>query len=269
MPSSRLFTTCCAIFALLASPAGAETLKARYTLSLIGLTVGQAGINATFTPSTYKLEGSARVSGIAAIVSSSKGAVTATGTINGTHLSPNAFAVTAANAQMSRTIRMALASNAAKAIEIEPPFDPSPDRIPLSAGDQRGIVDPMSALLMPTTDGDVNSPSACNRTLPVFDGGARFDITMTYKSTEHVEGNGYSGPVAVCAVRYTPIAGHRRNRKPTQYMADNKDMEIWLAPVGNTHLLMPYHAAVMTMAGRAQMDATEFSVSGDATAKGK
>ena len=42
---------------------------------------------------------------------------------------------------------------------------------------------------------------------------------------------GYSGDVLVCAARYNPIAGHRTGRKSTQFMADNKDMEVWLAPV--------------------------------------
>jgi len=264
MASLRILTASFLTASLLAGPVGAETLKARYTLSLVGLTVGQAGINGVFTPTTYRVDGNARVAGIAAVVSSSKGAVSASGTINGTHISPAAFAATAANAQMSRTVRMAVAGNAAKAIDVEPPWEERTDRVPIRPQDQRGIIDPMSALVMPTTNGDVNSPSACNRTLPVFDGGARFDITLSYKSTVHVDGKGYSGPVAVCAVRYTPIAGHRPDRKPTQYMADNKDMEIWLAPVGNTHLLMPYHVAVMTMIGMAQMDATEFSVTANA-----
>jgi len=52
-------------------------------------------------------------------------------------------------------------------------------------------------------------PAACERVVPVFDGWTRFDIGMSYKETRQVHMKGYSGLVAVCAVRYTPISGHR------------------------------------------------------------
>ncbi len=48
---------------------------------------------------------------------------------------------------------------------------------------------------------------------------------------------GYSGAVLVCTGRYNPIAGHRTGRKSTQFMADNRDMEVWLAPVEGARVL--------------------------------
>jgi hypothetical protein len=131
----------------------------------------------------------------------------------------------------------------------------------LSDKDTRNIVDPVGAFVIPAPiDAPPTSPAVCNRTLPVFDGYTRFDITLAYVGERKVKTKGYSGPVAICSVRYTPIAGHRRDRPATKYMADNKDIEIWLAPVAGANALMPYRVSVRTMIGTVTGEATEFRV---------
>jgi hypothetical protein len=75
-----------------------------------------------------------------------------------------------------------------------------------------------------------------------------------------VKTTGYKGPVAVCAVRYVPIAGHRPDRPGTKFMAENKSMELWLAPVEAERILLPYRVSVRTMIGTTVIEASEFSV---------
>ena len=77
------------------------------------------------------------------------------------------------------------------------------------------------------------SPAACNREIPIFDGYTRFDINLTYVGERSAKAKGYDGPVAVCAARYVPISGHRSERPATKFMAENKDLEVWLAPIGS------------------------------------
>ena len=79
--------------------------------------------------------------------------------------------------------------------------------------------------------GSLTDPANCNRTIPIFDGAARFDMVLSYGETQSVEKPGYKGPVLVCNARYVPIAGHRSLRPSTKFMEDNKDMQVWLAPV--------------------------------------
>ena len=81
-----------------------------------------------------------------------------------------------------------------------------------------------------------SSPEACNRKIPIFDGYTRFDIDLTYVGERNVKAKGYDGPVVVCAVRYVPISGHRRDRPATKFMAENKDLEVWLAPIESDHV---------------------------------
>jgi hypothetical protein len=79
-----------------------------------------------------------------------------------------------------------------------------------------------------------------------------------------VQAKGYSGPVAVCNARYTPIAGHR-NRKPVQFMAENRDMQVWLAPIGDSRVLAPFRISVATMVGQTVIEASDFEVVGGKT----
>lgn len=256
---------CATAAALVALPltAQAETLHAEYGVSLIGLPIGVASVTAEVTPSSYSVDAHGKLSGLATLVSDARGASTGKGAISSGHILPVSFATTASNAKMTRTVRMALANNAVVGVDITPPFEDKPDRIPLSPRDQQGVVDPVGAFVIPgPADASPTSAAACNRKIPIFDGYTRFDVDLSYVGERNVKAKGYSGPVAICAARYTPIAGHRRDRPATKFMAENKDMEIWLAPVGRTKVLWPFRISVRTMVGIAIAEATTFSVGG-------
>jgi hypothetical protein len=114
---------------------------------------------------------------------------------------------------------------------------------------------------MPIGEGEgLMSPSSCNRTIPVYDGFTRFDVVLSYSGTKQVKIAGYSGPVVICAARYVPISGHRPNRHVTEFMAQNKDMEVWLAPLANTRVLVPYKISVATLVGTTVIEAKEMSL---------
>ena len=244
--------------------AQAEALHARYGVTLLGLPLGKASLDGEVAGQTYKISINARLTGIASLVSSSKGAAVASGAFLRGLIVPSAYANTSANASQTRTVRVAMASGSVKGVDISPPIDPSPERVPLTDAHTRNIVDPLSAMIMPVPGTEpIMGPAACNRTIPVYDGFTRFDVTLTYIGQRQVKAKGYAGPVSVCAVRYTPIAGHR-NRKPVQFMAENKDIEVWLAPVGANRVLVPFRISMATMIGHLNIEADEFSAAAKA-----
>ena len=184
-------------------------------------------------------------------------------------MTPASFAASAGNSNSVLTIRMAEAKGSATDVDVNPMYQQTPDRIPLSAGDRRNVIDPMSSFIFPVPGtGDVVGPAACNRTLPLFDGGVRFNILLTYKETKQVASAAYTGPVAVCAARYQPIAGYRPARPVNKFMVDNKQMELWLAPVGRSRFAYPYRVSIMTMMGMTVIEATEASFSPAAQSAG-
>jgi len=244
--------------------AQAEALHARYGVTLLGLPLGKASLDGEVAGQTYKISINARLTGIASVVSSSKGAAVASGAFLRGLIVPSAYANTSANATQTRTVRVAMSGGSVKGIDISPPIDPSPERVPLTDAHTRNIVDPLSAMIMPVPGTEpIMGPAACSRTIPVYDGFTRFDVTLTYIGQRQVKAKGYAGPVSVCAVRYTPIAGHR-NRKPVQFMAQNKDIEVWLAPVGTNRVLVPFRISMATMIGHLNIEADEFSAAAKA-----
>ena len=254
-----------AIAAAFGPPAArADVLHATYRVSLIGLPIGAANLNADLSPTSYSIRADAKLTGLARLFANAQGASTGDGAIVGGHVSPATFATIAASSNMIRTIRMALAGNAVKGVDIAPPFEEKPDRIPLGPHDEQNVVDPIGAVVFPApASGPLLSPETCNRKIPIFDGYTRFDINLTYVGERNVKAKGYDGPVVVCAIRYVPISGHRRDRPATKFMADNKDLEVWLAPIESDHILIPFRVSARTMIGTTVIEASEFRVEGN------
>jgi hypothetical protein len=251
-----------ALAAFCGGSASGETLRATYAISLLDLPIGTGTVRALITPNSYEVTGSARLNALARLVNNSHGASRGRGAIVAGHVSPVAFATVAANSNMTRTIRMAIKNNVVAAIDISPPFGDSPDRVPLKPEDKADIVDPVGAYIFPAPkSGPAVSAAACDRTLPIFDGYTRFNLKLSYVGQNEVQAKGYSGPVAICAVRFEPVAGHRKDRPAIKYMEENKDIQIWLAPVAGVPVLAPYRVSIKTMVGTLDIEATEFSVS--------
>lgn len=239
----------------------ADVLHVTYRVSLIGLPIGAANLDADLSPTSYSIKADARLTGLAKLFANARGASAGHGSIVAGRVSPAAFATIAASSQMTRTIRMALAGNAVTGVDIAPPFVDKPDRVPLGPHDEQNVVDPVGAVVIPApATGSMAPRAACNRTIPIFDGYTRFDVDLTYVGERNAKAKGYDGPVAVCAIRYVPISGHSSDRPATKFMAANKDLEVWLAPIERDHVWMPFRVSARTMIGTTVVEASEFRV---------
>ena len=239
--------------------ASAETFRATYALSIIGLSIGNAYAKANLQPNAYSIDIGVKLGGVAALVSNAKGAAAATGTITNNDILPSTYANTSANSNETRTVRMALDAGNVRAQDISPPFPDPDERVPVTEAMKKRIVDPVSGLLMRVPEGQpLVGPAACERRVPIYDGLVRFDVTLSYTGTKQVQTRGYSGPVTVCAARYAPIAGYRRDSSATRYMAENREMEVWLAPYEKLRIVVPYHVSIKTNAGTLLIQASEF-----------
>lgn len=244
-----------------AVPACAATLNAQYSITVAGLPLGTADVAAAFEGPRYELRLQAKLAGLAELFASGGLSASASGAVARGRPTPTTFAVTSRGAREQRTVQMGMERGRVAAVSIEPPLDEAVDRVPIKEAHKRGVVDPVSALLMPALGrGDPMSPGNCNRTIPVFDGAARFDIVLSYAATHQVQTPGYAGPVLVCSVRYVPVAGHRAERPGTRFMQDNRDMSVWLAPLEGTQMLAPLRIAVQTTIGMSVVEAARWTL---------
>jgi hypothetical protein len=255
-----------AALALAGASAHATTLKADYAVTLAGFAIATADLVSTIDGTSYTTQFQARTTGLAGVFASGKGGAVASGSLAGGRPVPARFALTSRTSSSQVAVTMALAQGNVAQVDIVPPLEPKPDRVPLGEGHKRGVVDPVSAVLMPVqAKGGPADPANCNRTIPVFDGAGRYDLVLSFAETRQAEVPGYRGPVLVCKIRYVPLAGHRSERPGTKFMMQNEDMSVWLAPVAGARVLAPLRIAVRTMLGMSVAEATRFSVEDGAT----
>ena len=155
-------------------------------------------------------------------------------------------------------VTMPLDEGSVKDLVATPP--PSQDRVPVTAANRRGIVDPLTAVLFSAGGaGEMLSPEACRRALPIFDGHQRYDLKLAFKRMDKVTvEKGYAGPVVVCSVNYEPIAGHRANIPLVKYLSEGREMEIAFAPIAGMRLLAPFRLSVVSTLANLVIEANRF-----------
>lgn len=239
--------------------AGGTAIESRYDITLMGMQIGVAQLKVALDGDSYKVDVWTRLTGLAGVVTDGKGAGSASGSLAGAAVVPASFAVTTASGNKSVSVRMALAGGAVRALKVSPPVPQRGNRVPLRDEHTRNIVDPVSALLMPASGrARAGDPAACNRTLALFDGAARFDIPLSFTRAQKINGRAFSGTVSVCSARYRSIAGHVPDRADTKFMENNRDIELWLAPTPDGRLFLPYRIAVRSPIGLVVIEATRF-----------
>jgi hypothetical protein len=243
------------------SPAHAQgRFEARYSVTIAGIPVGQGVWIADINEHQYTTAASGRVTGIARVLTDGEGFGAARGRVHSGRLAPTSYAITVTADHRPDEIRMAFAGGGVKELQVEPPTPFSPDRVPLTEAHRRGVIDPLSAgLVFVGGTGDLTSPDVCRRTVAIFDGRQRYDLTLAFKRMDQVKADkGYEGPVVVCMVVYQPLAGHRPDRPAVRQLMESRDMDIWFAPIAGTRFLAPFRISLPTVIGTAILQADQF-----------
>ena len=254
------------LLAILCAPAGGGyalaqgKLDAGYVASLAGIPVGTGRWMVDIGDDKYSAIATGGTAGLLRVFAAGEGTSVARGAmIKGTPV-PGSFNATITFDKYTEEFRMGLSGNLVTDVSITPPPPPNPDRIPLTDAHRQGVADPMTATLMRVPgNGNLMSPEACKRTLAVYDGRMRYDLQLDYKRVDQVSTNkGYSGASVVCAMTYVPIAGHNPQRTAIKYLVASRNMELWLAPIAGTRLVVPFRVSVPTPFGVGIVQATEF-----------
>jgi Protein of unknown function (DUF3108) len=235
-------------------------LEARYTVTLAGIPIGKGSWVVDVTDTHYMAAASGVTTGLIRVFTGGKGTSAANGTLLAGQPLTSIYASTIATSKKTDEVRLTVANGTVKESKLDPPLETQPDRVPITDAHRKGILDPMTAALMRTPgNGNPLSPEACQRTIAVFDGRLRFDLQFAFKRMDHVKAEkGYAGPVVVCAVYFLPIAGYIPSRAAIRYVSKLRDMEVWLAPIAGTRVLVPFRAQGPTPIGHVVLEATQF-----------
>jgi hypothetical protein len=244
-----------------AHPAAAQgKLEAQYEASLAGIPVGRGAWNVEIGEDSYAAAANGGTSGLLKTIANGSGTGAAQGRVVNGALVPLAYQASTTTSKKSESIHITLDKGNVKesGIEPEPPVDA--DRIPVTDAHKKGVYDPMtSSLLRVPGTGEVLTPDACRTGAAVFDGRMRYDLKLDFKRMETVKAdNGYRGPVVVCAVYFTPVAGYIPDRPVIKYLAGQRNIEIAFAPIVGTRILVPFRMVIPTPLGTAMLEATSF-----------
>lgn len=235
-------------------------LDARYTASLAGVPIGRGAWVIDIADDQYTAAASGMTTGLLRVFASGQGSSASRGRVKNGSLLPASYASNLSTDRKTEELRISLVNGVVKEVGIEPPSPPQPERIPVTDAHRRGVIDPMTGVLVKVNGaGDPLSPEACNRSVPMFDGRMRFDLKLSFKRMDAVRAErGYQGPVVVCAVLFSPVSGYVPDRPAIKYLMKLRDMEVWLAPVAGTRVLVPFRFEIPTPFGLGVLQATQF-----------
>jgi hypothetical protein len=235
-------------------------LDARYEATLAGIPVGKGTWIIDIADDQFTAAAAGGTSGLLKAFAGGSGTGAAQGrVVNGVLVSSN-YTASTTTSKKSEAIHMVLVNGNIReyGIEPEPPVDPG--RLPVTDAHRRGVFDPMtgSMLRVPGT-ADPLGPEACHTGAAIFDGRMRYDLKLDFKRMETVKAEkGYQGPVVVCAVYFSPVAGYIPDRAVIKYLTAQRNIEIAFAPVAGTRVLVPFRMVIPTPLGLAMLEATQF-----------
>jgi hypothetical protein len=260
MPTRRLIVAAAAglLFAACPAQAVAASFSTEYSVRLVGIPIGTASLDAEFSDGRYTIAFAGRVGGLARLFSHASASAAAAGETGGDRLSPSEYRHEWTEDDETESARVRFSNAEVTEISLERPVRHKEQDVPVTEAHKRNVLDPASAFLWHAPAGA--APETCERTLNIFNGRHRFDLAFRYSRTESFQASdgSYSGPAIVCAMRYTPLSGYRRSKASVRFMAENRDMEVWMAPTGDG-FVAPVKIRVRTKYGRLVLEARRFA----------
>ncbi len=230
---------------------------ARYDISFNGLSIGTFKFNSEWSANEYKLRAGARISLLSGMLFSWKADTQSEGRLTTSGPRPRSYRFGYESGDKSGSVDLRFSGTAVAQADVNPP--PGRNRVPVTGAHMRGVVDPLSAVIMLSQlRRQDRGTRSCNETLRIFDGKMRYDLALRYKQTRHVSSLGYSGPAYVCGVSFKAISGHKPDKRDTRFFEDSDGIEVWLIPARRAGLYVPYHIVLPLPVGSATMTSESF-----------
>lgn len=214
------------------APAGAMTLSARYSGSVLAIPVGRVELSAWLGEDSYTASATAVATGLAALFTDVRIDSEVSGAITRGRARPVSYAHDERTGRKHRRIDMSFDNRIARATAV-PNFSTWGDP-PATDSDRAGAIDPMTAVLMLSQS--MTGRRECSGILPVFDGRHRYNLRLQARGRERVRTPAWQGEAIVCDAFYEPISGYTDRQRPSPRDLRHP-LTLWLAPLDNGHHL--------------------------------
>ncbi|MEM7776826.1 MAG: DUF3108 domain-containing protein, partial [Pseudomonadota bacterium] len=230
-----------------------SSIAARYEIGIAGINVGRFTFEANTTKRGYRLSGRGEVKALFGAFKWS-GRLKSHGRLTRGGLTPTGYEhqfnskrkILFKTKRKKRDVKMGFERGRVVALDVSPPAK-TKGRVPLLEKHLRGVLDPMSAILMLSR---LDGENPCRRKVEVFDGKTRFRLVLSYKGRQRVRGRGAEFDYT-CGLRYVPVAGHKRKDEETEHVANNGDISIVLRTFPASKLVVAREVNISTVAGTA------------------
>jgi hypothetical protein len=234
------------------------SVKASYQITFNGFNIGTLDFHSEAESESYTLVANTRLSVLL-------GAFTwdsetrSFGMLTSKAPKPAAFSLDFKSTLKAGSLKIGFSDGAVTDVAQQPIVPPKPGTIPLREQHLKGVLDPLSAIMMLSRGSNAHP---CERRIPIFDGKERFDLVLSRKGEVQVteqQPSGQPDVAYVCRVKYQPIAGYKLDRE-TEFMASNDAIEVALRPIPSANVFIPYQATIPTLAGYASVYAKRVEI---------
>lgn len=214
----------------------ADGVRLLYRVHVGGIAVLDASADVAVAPGRYSVTVQAATDGLIGRFAAWRTQSTVAGALAGTSATPESFRASSLWRGEPRSVRIDYGPGGVLSAVADPPAD-GVERDPVPADLQRGTLDPLSAVV--ATMLGVRSDGTCGRSLPVFDGRHRYDLSFVPFGGRTLERTRYSvfaGDTLHCRASYRSIAGQWKNRssgwfRPRADDAERPPVDVFIAPV--------------------------------------
>ena len=255
------------------SPSIVVTYNVEYH-GIVSLDVGRATVQYSSTGTGYQLALSFRPSSSARSLAVGPAMARTAGALSARGLSPLSTTLDYSIRALAETRDFTFAGDRLQSVHITKKkegglfrdgstvgYDPRalPAYAPLSDADQKGVLDPLSAMLLPVTGTNTLDRSNCDRRLRMYDGRRRFDLVLSYRGLENAASG---GEALVCGATYVPIAGHSVDGDEfTESMREYR-ISVALVPAPGKSFLIPNRITLNDASGAPIAEAKAVAISG-------
>ena len=247
----------CAALLPAKSLAETRTYVSEYAISVLGLPVGASRFETVIGADRYQLTGTLRARGLVALFQPTRGSVSVTGSITGNGIEAADFSLSYVSGDDRQLTEIGFANGGVASTANEPEVRKREDWIAVTAGQLKGAIDPISAMLIRAG----SFADVCGRTVRIYDGAMRMDVKLAFVRVIPFSTDGFRGDAVTCRATFEPVSGYNKGRKEIAWLRDNGRMDVSFADMAGNGIYAPVKATVATQIGPARIFATRFEAS--------